>query len=735
VPKVWWHTLHRRRFGTSAPVAELLPRTDGNRLATSPRPITVIKYKSMTGGENLLVDALMMCEVMRSKDTAPSSLLADSMHAYCHPDDRTVVSRTAPHPQSAAVSASLTDCRPDSDKPVHVPPKRNAGIELQSMRFKACAGKEIVGVPTRFAQSVGKAVNALQNWARFPRTSIRSGSWTATICILAFMNVAQARPVAPNPTSQPQPQPTPTIPAMISTSSVKGSATVLAVLSSALITITYSILIGAGTRMTSSSKLPFSCIAGNIGALLERTWPDGSSPLISGVTAKLDALPDAIRLFYVGKMGDGSRRVARGLRRCEALPDAPIETPPFWLTAGSPLTTNMIQLAVWEWVFLWISIAMVISTLLYNGFLTENIGPDGYLRLSVVLLYAVANCFHAIYVWSAVSTFLTLVGMGAAWSLLGRANFAVVDLEQLERWLNRPSKCPRLDFKMIGKASAEFSPASYSADLEPHIPGESDSRIADAVEETDRQSIAISQRTIELEPHPEVQKELRNALATIEKVQETERDSCREAAKLALERVVANGMIMAAIVLSSGFSVWITVPVDPSSSQLGSLALLGSFSLGAVAMFTSAVQLTISNSSFEEIVLLKEVKINGHAVQHIMKRVSATTGIGFTYGTAQAHRVRLRDLVTIKNISDLVHLLLFGPAHTLLPTKADQARVSPGTQFELTTTVRRETVLLTTGGTDRHNKDERGVNLEAINVCYRPRQRVQVAARRGKREA
>jgi hypothetical protein len=29
-------------------------------------------------------------------------------------------------------------------------------------------------------------------------------------------------------------------------------------------------------------------------------------------------------------------------------------------------------------------------------------------------------------------------------------------------------------------------------------------------------------------------------------------------------------------------------------------------------------------------------------------------------------------------------------------------------------------VVLTTGGTDQHSKDEKGINMEAINVCYRP---------------
>jgi hypothetical protein len=71
---------------------------------------------------------------------------------------------------------------------------------------------------------------------------------------------------------------------------------------------------------------------------------------------------------------------------------------------------------------------------------------------------------------------------------------------------------------------------------------------------------------------------------------------------------------MTGIIISTGCIVWTAALQNNQDNQLGSLALLASLSLGVAAMFTSAVQLNILNSSFRQILLLKEVKINGHAI-------------------------------------------------------------------------------------------------------------------------
>jgi hypothetical protein len=221
------------------------------------------------------------------------------------------------------------------------------------------------------------------------------------------------------------------------------------------------------------------------------------------------------------------------------------------------------------------------------------------------------------------------------------------------------------------------------------------------------------------EKSEEEQKELQAALATIEAEQKTEKENTIAAADRALDRVVAKALIMLAVTMSSGFSVWTGTVAYADSNQLGSLALLASLTVGVGAMFTSALALNAMNSSFRVLLQLKEIKINGHAVEYYQKRVSRTKAIGFTHGSIQAREVRLSDILAVKAIWGVFCLLLFGPAYALLPTAADASRQSANTQFELHVTVRGHPVVLTTEGTDRHSKDAEGVNYETINVCYR----------------
>jgi len=497
---------------------------------------------------------------------------------------------------------------------------------------------------------------------------------------------------------------------------LKWIETALALLAAGLVTLTYAILIGAGTRMTSTSKLPLLPIVQNIGTILEATWPDLSSSAVCGPTET-----DTIKLLYIAKMGDGRYHAARGLRESEASPDVTLATPSFWLTSGSQLTTNVVQLAVWEWVFLWMNMGMVASTLLYNGVFTDNHGPDSYVRVTLVLIYASAYCLHAIFVWHSVTTFFTMVAAGSAWSMLHRANFAVVDSEQFKQRLESSRTNPsRLDFRLIDKASTAFVPANYTVKLE-HEADDADLDSQTSERTNNSNGVISSLETTILEPHSEENVGLQEALANIKAVQKWERQNATNAAQTALYRVVANGMIMTTIIISSGFIMWTSSPTDTPSTQLGSLGLLASISLGVAAMFTSAVQMTILNSAFRMILHMKEVNINGHAVDYTKKRVSGRKNIGFIYGKLKSDLVRGRDLIKTASVWDVLSLLLFGPSFTLLPTSADHALESEGAHFQLTVTIRGERVVMTTGGTDKHSKDKQGANLEAINVCYRPR--------------
>jgi hypothetical protein len=361
--------------------------------------------------------------------------------------------------------------------------------------------------------------------------------------------------------------------------------------------------------------------------------------------------------------------------QCEATPREQLDEPRLWLTSGSPLTTAVVQLAIWEWVFVWISMAMIIITLLHNGFIVGPRVQDSFFRVSLVLAYLAAYVVHANFVWQSCITFFTNVAVGAAWSLLSRASFSVIDTAQL-------------DLQMIEKSSDAFGSALSAAS----------DQLLDA--------------------------EFKAAMDTIHEMQTSERAKATIAADCALERIIASGMLLLFINISSGFLVWSTTTADEA---LGSLGLLSFLSLGIAAMYTSAVQLSILNSSYEQIVYMKEIMINGQAVNFVKKRPTLRQVIGFTKmsKTAKSRRVSVWDFVgetssRDTNFRDVLCLLLFGPAYLLLPTHEDRERTANRAKFQLSMMVRGHPVVLTTANTDAHAMNDDGGSWEAINVCYQP---------------
>jgi hypothetical protein len=471
---------------------------------------------------------------------------------------------------------------------------------------------------------------------------------------------------------------------------VQALDTTLALLCGILTSTTYAILIGPGTRLLSTSKLPLASIAENIGSLLSRTWPDKSSTTEVSVTqpAANDVSVDSIRLMNVGHMDKETQRAARGVEECHAKPDARIATPPMWLTTGSSLTKSMVQLAVWEWVCCWLVLGMLVSTLSYNGLLTHDRSPDSYPRLVVIMMYTAAFSVHSWYVWSKFKSFFTLVVAGASWSLLHKASFASVDLSQLAARLDGGDDAPV--FKQVGKPANSATFPIFPATLVHDV---GNIAAAESEDLTDTQ---------------------KSEAVTVGDWQKRDVTSTVESARTALDSVIVNVMTMLGIIITSGFSVW-TSKATAATSQLGSLALLASLTLASAAMFSSAVDLSIMDTSFRNVLFLKEVMINGEASAHVQKRSSRRKVLGFMHKTVQTRTMKITDLV---KLTGFWPLLLFGPAYALLPSIADHERQSAGLQYEMNVNVRGKSVLFTTESTDRHNKKADGSSLGAINVCY-----------------
>jgi hypothetical protein len=76
-------------------------------------------------------------------------------------------------------------------------------------------------------------------------------------------------------------------------------------------------------------------------------------------------------------------------------------------------------------------------------------------------------------------------------------------------------------------------------------------------------------------------------------------------------------------------------------------------------MFSSAVDPSIMDSSFTNVLYLKEATINGHASAHVTKRLSKKRDIGIRHEYVEKKAVSMRDLA---KQSKLWSLLIFGQA-------------------------------------------------------------------------
>lgn len=472
-------------------------------------------------------------------------------------------------------------------------------------------------------------------------------------------------------------------PGGVSGTDARAVATILSLASSILVTATYATLIGPGSRLLSTSKIPFDMIRSNTGRLLSAAWPDTTLP---PATAKPDTAGDAIRLFYAGKLDGEKNTAARGVEQTVGVPtaDSTVTAPSMWLTTGSSLTKSMVQLSVWEWASTWVALSMLFSTLAFNGFFTDTRGPDSYPRLVVTLIYGVAYCVHAVYVWKVSTSFFTLVAAGSSWSLLHKASFVSVDSASLA---GRYSGGASPVFRQVGKPGSSDSFPVHPACLLQDV-GRVDPVKVDELSDTQK-----------------------SEAGTVAAWQKRDVTLCVDAGKLALDRTVTNVMTMLGVTISTGFSAWTTRTVE--NSQLGSMALLASLTLGVGAMFGSAVELSVMDASFRNVLFLKEVMINGEASAHVLKSASKRRTLGFLHGTVDMKRVGVRDLMKMCHLGGF---LLFGPAYALLPTAADHRRQSADAKFKFSVNVRGKTVAFTTLPTSLRSDKVAGDG--SVNVCY-----------------
>ena len=451
----------------------------------------------------------------------------------------------------------------------------------------------------------------------------------------------------------------------------KGATTGLAALAVVLLTTTYSFLVGRGTRLTSKARLPLREVVLNMECILQSHW-------VSEAVNIPDHMIESNNPFYLAHIGRAAPKITgrelflmrhvkcqesmkwhwqklnapevRG--KCDnymyTLPAGlPLCRQGCYLTSGSQLTKSVVQLAIWEWWFLWVALIMFSSVICYNGFTTETIRPDGVPRLVVTCLYVTGYVVHAVYVFTSVSNLFSLILAGSAWTMLNQAGFAVIRLTHCKEGGAKVNLCS-IDRANEEYVSRSFAYEKYVTSDDMRQPGRS-ADVYDVTSDLDRDE----------------------AIATMKKIQENERKSCQDAGKDALDKIIANGMIMVAVSLSCGFTVWTDVPSSSLTTQIGSWGLLASLSIGMGLMYSSAVQLSIVLEAFKEILTIKEANINDAAVAYVTKQLGRGKRLfGFTQSW-QPCGVKWLKSFDFKDKVELLRFIAFGPVSAVLPQSDD----------------------------------------------------------------
>lgn len=277
--------------------------------------------------------------------------------------------------------------------------------------------------------------------------------------------------------------------------------------------------------------------------------------------------------------------LAKCVKHCNLQNQAPGDPPTrlLWLRNKSVTVKNLVLLAIWEWMSLWLVFIMVVGTAIYNGFAAGAGNPDRYPRLVLILVYALAFMLHFVYTWVCFCRTYTNLGLNGCWTLLSNANFAVKMVDEVKT----------MDIKSM---TWEYKAWCQLAVYESFIFGST--RLVPTYRLGHTKDYATFQDNKLLRYGEHVLLALSSeggvdqAPKGLVELQEVEIKSAEKATEVAMERIIFNASILLGISVVTGFSTWTTSQLtDATSTQLGSLALLASTASGIAAMLSSAQNL------------------------------------------------------------------------------------------------------------------------------------------------
>jgi len=182
--------------------------------------------------------------------------------------------------------------------------------------------------------------------------------------------------------------------------------------------------------------LPFEPSASQIQETLRSRWPKQCIGLPnqdcedhSGWSDRIVFYRDITRETLIGEQRPGCcAKGINGIQERESRGPDPEKTrfmAPFKIY--SPVMKGLVRIAIWNSISFWLVIAMIVNTLVYNGFVTHNNINDINIRLVfLVITYAIANLAHQLYTNTLLYGNFTYVLYQACWTYICN-NFIFVE--------------------------------------------------------------------------------------------------------------------------------------------------------------------------------------------------------------------------------------------------------------------------------------------------------------------
>ena len=437
---------------------------------------------------------------------------------------------------------------------------------------------------------------------------------------------------------------------------------------------TYVLLMKYTSSLSNEIILPSEFLGDNLTAVLSSTWPqkylgspsetidDSSCPFVVFCKKDFRALSCADHVEILGSHEVGEEKV--GIFRLKMSLMA--------IKAFSPVMKNLVQIAIWNSVSFWLILAMLVNTLVYNGFMSNNITSDGKLRLLLVGAYAFANIGHGYRTTILLYHNFTFMLFQACWIIICR-EFVFLDSQiyksvtMMEAGKNPGNKYPfpASGFINCNSVDLELFGSTKHSDIYRSFRRWGSDRFASEGSKDDKR------RDSQFQPQGKVESKFDDF---IKPIREAEVKAYEKATDAALEKVLANVAVLLGICLATALAPWTsTQTINATNAQLGSYALLLSISTGLLALVSSITQLTNATESAGTLLLLQEKTIEasyciwerGNPAGYFSMRDKP--GCSFSEGIAGQSPLTSFRLWRSMSFLSKFPCLLFGPALKLIP--------------------------------------------------------------------